>query len=88
LARCPWCGNNNAYIGLKEVECSEPDCPAYIPDTRRRKARVVWGVNGSSGHTRWLTLEEAKERAKKGNDTYGAGTHWVEDGDLEWVFDV
>jgi hypothetical protein len=92
--KCPICGKEGAYIGLRQVECKRRRCVNFKrPPRTGIKARVHWKVNGRKGNSRILDLADAEIRADEGNEDYGDGTHWVEkekeDGeDISWHFAI
>jgi len=41
--------------------------------------RIVWAIDGKTGHGEWHADESVLfPWVKHGNDTFGAGTHWIE----------
>jgi len=81
--QCPRCGAEDVYVGLNEVECWNDECVLFKPHETRIKGRVYWQVGGAQGVSRWLPSKDAEGRAKRGNERYGAGTHYVEYDEIE-----
>lgn len=51
--KCPNCGDPDAYVGLREVDCPNPACRLFKGNERKtdRKAVTCCGFCHKVGHT-------------------------------------